>query len=213
MESMNDCGFKEVELKLKVPDENTLGKILQDYHILKLCRHGPRINHYETTYYDTEKRQLMKRRVAYRIRQLGGEYVATLKGYGYLKNGLAIRDEWNKTLDSNRPTLKPFADLPIGKELIEVIGKAELLPLFSTRFKRITLDLTCEDGSIVEMAADQGEIIAGSNRDRICEIELELKSGLIENVIKLGQMLIERYDLKIEQKSKYLRGLILAGLK
>ncbi|EHL04374.1 adenylate cyclase [Desulfitobacterium hafniense DP7] len=205
--------FQEIELKLKVPNPQLGEMILQDPLIKELSRDFQlRVREYETTYYDTPSHLLINHQVCYRIRNFAGMYIAAIKGFGSSRKGLSIRSEWNRQLPENAPTLEPFLDLAIGRELESLIKDEELLPIFCTRFKRSTLDLIGQDGSRIELALDIGEIVAGSRRESICELELELKSGQVEDVVRLGEALSEAYRLTPEERSKYQRGLMLAGL-
>lgn len=205
--------FQEIELKLKVPDPQLGERILQDPLIMSLSRDTqPRIKEFETTYYDTRGHLLINHQVCYRIRNSAGGYIATIKGFGSSQDGLSIRSEWNRQLPENIPTLEPFKDLAIGRELESLIKDEEILPIFLTRFKRRTFDLISQGGSCIELALDVGEIKAGTRREPICELELELKSGQVEDVVRLGEALAQAYRLTPEERSKYQRGIILAGL-
>ncbi|AGA69137.1 hypothetical protein Desdi_1648 [Desulfitobacterium dichloroeliminans LMG P-21439] len=205
--------FQEIELKLKLHDPQLMESILKDSLILKLSQDSMTlVKENVTTYYDTSDYRLLHNQVCYRIRNSAGEYTATIKGFGSSQGGLSIRKEWNRKLSDNNATLDSFMDLDIGQVLKSRIGDSDLLPIFTTRFKRTSLDLICEDGSIIELALDFGEIEAEGKKDPISELELELKSGQMENVLKLGDVLRERYLLIPEEQSKYQRGLILTGL-
>ncbi|MEL1134301.1 CYTH domain-containing protein [Desulfitobacterium sp. THU1] len=205
--------FQEIELKLKLHDPQLVESILKDSLIIKLSRgFRPLVKENITTYYDTFDYRLLDNQVCYRIRNSAGEYTATIKGYGSSREGLSIRSEWNRKLSDNKPSLEPFIDLDIGQELERNIGKGDLLPIFTTRFKRTSLDLICEDGSVIELALDLGEIEADAKKEPISELELELKSGHMENVLELGNVLTQKYSLTPEDQSKYYRGLILVGL-
>lgn len=208
-----DQDAQEIELKLKLQDPQVVEEILQNSWILKLSQNAqPRVKDYETTYYDTLDHHFLKHQVCYRIRNSAGELTATIKGLGSSRGGLSIRSEWNRRLTENAPTLEPFSDLAIGQKMKEIVKGDEILPVFITRFKRTTLDLFCEDGSRIECAIDLGEIEAGDIKEPIREIELELKKGQVESVLKVGEILSDKYSLEPEEKSKYQRGLMLAGL-
>lgn len=208
-----DQDSQEVELKLKLQDSQLAEKILQDPMILKLSENNqPKVKEYETTYYDTRDHLFLEHQVCYRIRNSAGEYTATIKGLGSSQNGLSIRSEWNRRLTKNAPTLEPFSELALGQEIRQIVKDDEILPVFITRFKRTALDLVCEDGSHIELAIDLGEIEAGDKKEPISEVEIELKKGQVDNVLKVGKKLSEAYHLKPEEKSKYQRGMMLAGL-
>lgn len=166
----------------------------------------------DARYFDTATYSLQKEKIAYRIRREGDQWVATIKGGGSSNGGLHERQEWNVIVAEAQPDLRVFADTEIGAKLIEIVGNQELLPIMITRFERQTLDVCMPDGSQIEVAADQGEIIAGAKRSPILEIELELKSGKPSALFALGATLAKEYPLLPETDSKFYRGLLLAGL-
>ncbi|MCV5217230.1 CYTH domain-containing protein, partial [Escherichia coli] len=76
--------------------------------------------------------------------------------------------------------LHPSDIWPSGKDVATL--QSELVPLFSTNFTREQWLIGMPDGSQVEVAFDQGMVVAqgedGEERQEpICEVELELKSG------------------------------------
>jgi inorganic triphosphatase YgiF len=110
-------------------------------------------------------------------------------------------------------SVEPFLSTPIGEKLRELVGEDKLDLLFITRFERRTLLLKTADGSLIEAAADRGEIIAGDQREPILELELEIKDGTAAALLDLGATLAEQYPLLLEPRSKYYRGLLLAGIE
>lgn len=208
---MNDL---EIELKLKLIDPHRYHEILQDDAFFHRQDAGqPVITDYETTYYDTADCRLMQHGFAYRIRKSGEQFTATVKDSGSSHGGLHIRGEWNKDITDNTPDVAFFCDLPIGEALQDIVGGDSLIPIFATVFQRTAIDWIGDDGSVIELAADNGQILSGDHCEPICEIELELKSGHIASVLKLGAALAERYPLAVEERSKFLRGLVLAGIQ
>ena len=208
---MNDL---EIELKLKLIDPHRFSEILQDpafFH--RQVAGAPVISEYETTYYDTVDFRLMQHGFAYRIRKSGEQFTATVKDSGSSHGGLHIRGEWNQDIADNTPDVALFRDLPIGAALQDAVGVDSLVPVFATVFQRTAIEWIGEDGSVIEIAADNGQILSGDRQEAICEIELELKSGNVASVLKLGAALAERYPLAVEARSKFLRGLMLAGIR
>ena len=203
--------FQETELKLKVSDPAYLEQILSD-SLLASPDDGTssRETYNDSVYYDTEDRRLYAGGFALRVRKTGEKTVATLKDSGTVTAGLFTRGEWEKDYDGQMPLVDVFSSLPIGATLRELISGKPLVPLFKTAFKRLSTDIIFNNCRI-EVAADKGEVIAGDKREPIAEFELELKDGDAENLIKLGALLAERYALTVENKSKYIRGYVLAG--
>lgn len=205
--------YTETELKLRFLDPGCWEQIFSSTVITE--RADPlsfRQEILEAQYYDTPSHSLQKSRLAFRIRREGGVWLATVKNGGMHSGGLHQRGEW--TVPIAEPIANPeiFADTPIGPVLTEVVGEEELIALFTTRFERKMLNLHAPDGSIVELAADQGEISTTDGQSPILEIELELKSGNVGALLHFGADLASELPLLPEWRSKYFRALQLAGL-
>lgn len=203
----------ELELKLRLADRTLMDKLIGDPLFLggDLAT-PPETTWLESTYYDTADRRLKAQRYTFRIRRAGAALIATIKGKGSESGGLHRRDEWNRAIQEEVPSLEPFADLPIFGELQEILAGELLVPLLRTAFKRTAVVCTTEDGSSFELAADLGEITVGTERAEICELEFELKSGAVIHLFEAAEALAVHYPLIPESKSKYHRGLELAGL-
>ncbi|MDU4962284.1 MAG: CYTH and CHAD domain-containing protein [Sporomusaceae bacterium] len=165
----------------------------------------------EAWYYDTAELSLQKAGIAYRVRREGEDWVATVKSAGSSDGGLHQRAEWNLDSPDREPRPELFAALPIGPALLEAVGGQQLQPLFATVFERRTAEVDFA-GSSVELAVDEGRIIAGDATEPICELELELKSGQPEALLRLGAAIAREIPLVPEPKSKYYRALLVAGL-
>jgi len=166
----------------------------------------------EAYYFDTPTYCLQKAKFAYRIRKEDMQWIATVKGGGSSAGGLHERQEWNVPTVDAQPSIAVFADTPIGHSLEQIVGQEHLQCVLMTRFERKTIDVLMPDGSQIEVAADHGEIIAGGKTTPILEIELELKAGQPAMLFVLGAALSKEYPVIPEPKSKFYRGLILAGL-
>ena len=203
----------EVELKLKLLDSGLYDSLICNTEMFKPSElKVARIEEYETTYFDTNCNELSKAGLTYRIRKAKGGYTATIKNFGSKEGGLHSRNEWNREIAGPEPDLKVFSDLEIGPQLEKVIDCKPLEPIFLTSFKRNIINYTSEDGSIIELGADLGEIISGDKSEPICEIELELKAGEVSQLLKLGAKLSSFYPLMLDEKSKFERGMVLSGL-
>ncbi|MCR4443428.1 MAG: CYTH domain-containing protein [Peptococcaceae bacterium] len=204
----------ETELKLRFTGEESWGKMCGDPFLRKREIPGTRRSvKLETVYYDTPSHALKKERLAYRVRRQGEEWVATVKADGLAGGGLHQRREWSAAATGPKPDIGLFLRTPVGERLEKALGEEALGELFRTDFQRTSIELKLPGGGCVEFAADLGEIRAGSRRSCIREIELELKEGSIAELLRLAAMLARRYPLFPEAKSKYYRGLELAGLE
>jgi triphosphatase len=91
--------------------------------------------------------------------------------------------------------------------------KQQLGAQFRTLFSRDIRQLVGPSGAEIELAIDQGDISAGKNgktRETICELELELKSGSIDDLFDVALELASRHPLTLSNRSKAERGDALA---
>ena len=204
--------YEERELKLRCTDATTWDQIMTAQSLLsKAVPESEDRKVLETHYFDTESACLQKAKLAYRIRREGEQWIATVKGGGSSRGGLHERHEWNVLVSNPQPDITVFAGTAMGKKIMTVVGSEKLYPVLMTRFERSRMDVIMPDGSQIEVAADQGEIIAGVNLEPILEVELELKKGEVAALFQLGAELAREFSLVPEVDSKYYRGLKLAG--
>jgi len=198
----------ELEVKLAVADTRLFDLITSDPEIRSMAQGiGPVTRSFEALYYDTPGFSLQQSGFAYRVRHEGENWVETVKCDMGGSGGFSMREEWNAKVEGPEPSLNPFAGTHVGERLALVIGSEKLQLLFSTRFTRTTLLLQTAGGSQVEMALDRGTIWSGLDGTPIGELELELKSGAISELLQLSGWIAARWHLRPESKSKYSRGL------
>lgn len=195
----------EVELKLQVMEESAWESLKNQLKAM------PGAGGYEkiplaANYFDTRDGLLHKERLAYRTRKEGTQWVATIKGGGSVRNGLHKREEWNLCVDAGCVDLHAFTQTDIDQEILHKLKGKELVSIVQTEFIREIVMLHI-DGSQIEIAMDQGIIVAGGKTAPILEIELELKMGQETALMNLGEHLMAQFPLKRSDKSKFLRGL------
>lgn len=189
----------EVELKLAVtPDAfDTLKTHLNQFKILE-----QNTVFLGNTYFDYPDHFLAKQKMGLRVRQENNDFTLTLKTDGKVFGGLHSRPEYNLSIpDNSVPTteqltsLYPFENLP----------SATLQPIFSTDFNR-TFWLIAFGASKIEVAFDQGKILSGEKTQPICEIEFELKEGLVSDLFHFVSLLPFEQDIYFSSASKAKRG-------
>jgi inorganic triphosphatase YgiF len=77
---------------------------------------------------------------------------------------------------------------------------------------RRTLRRVAHGGSEIEVAIDEGEIVAGARKVTISEVELELKGGEAAKLFSLARALSENLPLRLAVKTKAERGFELLSL-
>jgi triphosphatase len=152
-------------------------------------------------YYDTEDDALHKAGVYLRVRERNGRFVQTIKAS---RAGLLDRSEWERELSGREPDLDAAKGTALEPLLTPGIRDA-LRPRFETRVRRKTYRIE-RGGSDIEVAIDQGEIVAGTLRRPISEVEFELKGGHTAGLFHLARSIAETVPLKLGMKTKAERG-------
>ena len=190
----------EQELKLHVPKEARAG-VEKD-----LLRGRVTRVHLQAFYFDTPKRDLVRARIALRLRREGEQWVQTLKMPG--ENSLSRIE-----INHDRPT--PDLDLSVyaTEPFAAVLAKhAETLSIcYETDVQRIFRQTRTELG-LVEIAFDTGLLRAGALELPISEVEFELKRGALAAVFVLGKKWQQAHGLILDVRSKSERGDRLASL-
>ena len=200
--------MSELELKFQVPAEVVPALRAE------LKRRGAHATSMAALYFDTPDFALGRERISLRLRREGSQWMQTLKA-----SGRSAVDR----LEHNVPRAKtgsapPQLDLDLhsdsdaGAALRDAIGKPALATLaerYSTEVTRLACDLRI-DGMVVEAAFDEGTIGAGSQTERICELELEHKSGDPDALFEIAKAWSDYAGLCLNTRSKAMRGVLLA---
>lgn len=162
-----------------------------------------------TVYYDTPASDLWKQRTVLRMRKAGRGYLMAVKWPGQASEGVFARGEIEIAMPDAQPDIGRF-DEATAVRLRDHIGAHDLEPKFITQFKRHVFDLDTGNAQI-EVALDEGFIVAGERREALMEIELELKSGDTTALYDVAMRLARAAPLRLGMLSKGERGFMLAG--
>ncbi|WP_444999767.1 CYTH domain-containing protein [Halomonas mongoliensis] len=190
----------EIELKLALGPE---GPDALRRHPL-LAEQAPTAQRLGNTYFDTPEGDLEAARMALRLRRIDGRTLQTVKTSGEGGGGLSRRGEWEWEVPGPELDLAGLAGLPPAATLGRGV-LSRLRPRFTTDFHRESWQLT-HAGARVEVALDEGEILADGRRVAIRELELELKAGEPEALWSLAEALAESVPLRPADTSKAARG-------
>lgn len=189
----------EIELKLQLNPKTA--KKLASHPLLASI--PPQKQHLLNTYFDTPKLDLHSKRIAVRFRKKGWQWLLTVKSAEPASGGLAMRSEWETQAT---PGVFDFSHVD-SDELREFLEQStsELEAIFTTDFRRQIWRVPF-GGSLIELAIDRGQIESRGRSTPICEIELELLSGQVEDIFGLTRQLQEQLDLRPAIASKAERG-------
>lgn len=200
----------EIELKYSIEDKETASMIWQDEYLSGIEEKDSRDKVYmKASYFDTDDYILSKNDIAFRIRLEGSRVVASLKWNGSVQEGLHTREEINVPVSDDSCFILPNADIfkesDIGRDVIALIDEKPLHSILETRFMRSRMRVDTGN-TICELAIDEGEIVTDFGTLPILELEIELFSGEQEEIHRIGEVLVEKYQLISEDRSKYARG-------
>lgn len=198
---------KEIELKLSLPAY----RIKQLQHLLLLKTLGiskPIKQKLYTIYYDTPDLALKKHNCALRLRQIGKNWVQTIKTGGNVASGLHERNEWEVHVPKNQLDFTQLSDPRMIKLLSDSKLRKQLQQIFATQFTRYMHILQIDEESQIEFCLDHGKVIVDHAKESFTEIELELKSGKPVQLFRLALTLVQTlpFPLRLENISKAERG-------
>lgn len=154
----------------------------------------------ETTYFDTADRTLSSQKMTLRRRFENSDSVCTLKtpsdSYG--------RGEWDVHADWSESTVQQL----FTAANVTPVPFDALASICGARFTRLAKQIELPDCT-VELALDEGILHGGGKEIPLCEVEVELKEGSQEAVIRWAKALANLYGLQPEPRSKFKRALAL----
>lgn len=193
--------MREIELKFQVP------AAARDRLHRAVATKTVRALPLAAAYADTADDRLAQAGFALRLRREGTRWVQTLKGRG---DGLMDRLEHEVELPDTdaAPVLDParHAGTPAGDALARLLADgAPLLERYRTEVVRLARRVRSQ-GALVEIALDEGRIVAGANAAAVCEIEFELLSGPPAGLLALAERWVVRHGLWLDVRTKAERG-------
>lgn len=188
----------EYEVKLAVPKQELMEKILQDERISGTMAEPIRKIAMETTYYDAPDGSLGQKKWTLRRRMENHTPVVTLKTP---TDRPEYRNEWEVEGTDVLGAIPALIEQGAPEELREL---RSLVPVCGAKFVRRAVMLQLE-GCVAELALDAGILFRGERQGLIQELELELKDGDPAAMLRLGDDLCHTYGLREESKSKFWR--------
>lgn len=158
-----------------------------------------------SVYFDTPDGDVRKNGCVLRLRKNGRALGSLcLKWTDQTSEGPFTRGEIEVPCREQMPNLSLF-DAATQSRLDEILGGRPLEPQFETQIKR-RIVLLQSGNSLIEVALDEGVIVAGAERLPVAEVELELKSGSETDLYDLAMKLVEETALSLDFVSKSEKG-------
>lgn len=204
----------EVEAKFSVPNEDTFQRLLE-VDVLGSFRVGSgSVASLHDRYLDTADRALASSGYACRMRRQNGDILATLKGRGGVSGAIHRRAEYEVALPESLP---PHAWPPsrVRDLTLELCADQPLVRLFDVEQLRHSCLLYAGDRAVAQLNLDRVQFGSrGSHPSPATALELEvelLEGGSESDLEALSVELEETWGLVPESRSKFERGLALAG--
>lgn len=194
-------GSPELELKFQLA-QGALDSLVR--HPV-LAQPGRR-SRLRSIYFDTPEHDLRNSGLSLRVREQDGAFVQTLKSR--TGRGVFERDEWEAAVDQAHPDPAALAETPAAKVLNGGLG--DLAPVFVTNVER-TVRLWNDGSNTIEVALDEGQVLAADRTAPLRELELELKGGDPQALFRLAGELAKEAPITLSFQSKAERGYRLAG--
>jgi inorganic triphosphatase YgiF len=192
----------EIELKLALP--KAAAGLLKRHPLLATA--APTRQRLRSIYFDTPELALREKKCALRLRRAGRVWLQTFKHGMPAKGGLHDRIEHEFQVRGPALDLAPLVDTPGASLLSRKRIAGRLIPVFETVFVRTAWRVVDEDGNVIEVALDQGDVWSAGRRTPLSEVELELLSGDPAALFRIAASLQETVPLLPDDVSKAERG-------
>lgn len=190
---------RETELKLEA-DPEALRQVLSDPRWAGAAPESRKS--LRAVYFDTPAGALRKAGLTLRVREEGGHRVQAVK---VREASLVGRQEWEWEIDGAEPDLALVGGTALAPLLADGAVRDAIGPAFRVEVERVTRRLAVGDARI-ELAVDDGRVIAGERSASFAELELELEQGAPGDLFRLALALAEAASLRLGLRTKAERG-------
>lgn len=194
----------ETELKLQLEPDG-MRRLRRHPLVLALKRGRPTTRLQKSVYFDTDDFRLRDLGVMLRVRHIGRRRIQGLKTVGDCLGGAWARQELETEITGDVPDYSQFHDTEWAALFADPGLTSGLRPVFCTEVRRSIYDLGGEDWT-VELAIDEGQLVAAQGSAPILEAELELKSGDPKQLFELALKLHGDISARLLTASKSQRG-------
>ena len=191
---------RELEIKVQL-SKSDIARLNRRLSTNKLTSGEPSRQELKSIYFDTPEHSLREMGVSLRLRRQGNAWIQTIKTNKAIRGGVSNPIEIEVPVKAGKPDLARFAHTELGRAVKKAVGEAPLRPLFETAVRRTKHSIKA-NGSEMELAFDEGKLKAKSKSRKLCEAELELKSGHISGLLETAERIFAGSELEFSTRSK-----------
>ena len=193
----------ETKLKLAIPAQHAsrVWQVLASHPREKLSTRK-----LFTVYYDTPDALLARHGVALGLRRQAGRWVQTVVTGGDAACGMHRREIYKTGVAAQLVSFSALVEAGLGDLIENKSVRDSFDVVFTADFSRTAALLLPGRENSVYVSLDRGEIRAGSLRDAIVEVGLELKTGVSSCLFDLASQIAEQLPVRLENRSKAQRG-------
>jgi triphosphatase len=168
-------GLREVELKLEI-EPAALARLARHPRIRATTQGRAQTRQLHTVYFDTEDLALARNGLELRVRRAGRTSLQTVKAQARERGALFDRAESECPVAGNEPQIEKLPDPSLRELVRRATAGRPLRPVFEIDVRRTQRRLREGENELL-LCQDVGEIFAASQREPICELELEIRQG------------------------------------
>ncbi len=194
----------ETELKLRL-DAAGLRRLRRHPLVQRLKQARSLSQFQKSVYFDTPDFRLRDQKAVLRVRHIGRRRLQTVKDFGQLVGTARARGEWESEITGDAPEMAAMQTSEMAPLFSDGQLWRVLRPIFSSEIRRSIHRLATDDWEI-ELALDEGQIVAASGSVAVSEAELELKRGSPRHLFDLALQLQQDLRFTLSTASKAERG-------
>ena len=191
---------RELEIKFQL-SKSDVARLNRRLLTKKLTSGEPSTQQLRSIYFDTASYSLRKMGVSLRLRKQGNIWIQTVKADKSIRSGVSNPIEIELPVKAGKPDLAKLRHTALARAVRKAVGEAPLHPLFETEVRRTRHNVKA-NGTVMELAFDEGELKAKSKRRKLCEGELELKSGHVSGLLETAERIFAGSELVFSTRSK-----------
>jgi exopolyphosphatase/guanosine-5'-triphosphate,3'-diphosphate pyrophosphatase len=196
----------EIEAKFIVSDRDIFDNLMNIDNINRFDVQDAVAKEFKDTYFDTVDMAIYASGFSFRCREKKDKVVYTLKSLKSSSSLIHMREETEFSMSEKLP-VKEWNNYVLKNQILGIIGKGTLLPLFSVEHQRTDLQVYDGQRYIAELSFDDVIIACDNNNKSYLELEVELTGdGTEADIHEIAAFFTDEIHLVAGSSSKFDNG-------